>query len=72
MTLICSVTTGMRRAKLLCSRTSRVSSSSRAFVTSYAFPFATSTLANVNAPRNDCHDDCLRHKTSHPSLCPFI
>ena len=50
MTLICSSTTGIRRAKLLCSRTSRVSSSSRVSVTACAFWLLISTPARVTPP----------------------
>ena len=48
--LICSSTTGIRRAKLLCSRTSRVSSSSLVSVTAWERLLAISTPSSVTAP----------------------
>ena len=50
ITLICSSTTGIRRAKPLCSRTSRVSSSNFASVTAYPLPLLMSTPSRVTAP----------------------
>nr|DAF77577.1 MAG TPA: hypothetical protein [Caudoviricetes sp.] len=55
ITLICSSTTGTRWAKWLCSRTSRVNSSSLASVTAWVLLLAMSTPISVKPPVMRAH-----------------